>query len=267
MTASARRRIGFGIRAKPERPGLDRLGAVVEGLGYDELWSNDPGSASGLATLAACARGARRIHLAVGVIALSDRDPDSIVNEAHSLGLPLDRLVIGLGAGSSSSLALVRDGVRSLRELLPGIGVCVAAMGPRMLDLAGEVADVVLLNWILPDRIRWSRDRIAEGAARTGRDAPRVAAYVRVAVGPGSAERLAREAERYRRSTPAYAAAFAAQQIDDSAIGIAVDDRRAVPELLAPYRETLDTCVVRGLPPTDDVDAWLEVAEAAAGKG
>ena len=266
MAPGAERRLGFGILAKPERPRLERLGARVEELGYHELWSNNPG-ASGLATLAACAPGASRIDLGVGVIALSDRDAASITDEARGLRLPLERLVIGVGAGSSSSLELVRRGVADLREQLTGVRLCIAAMGPRMLALAGEAADVVLLNWVLPDRIRWSRERVAAGADRAGREMPRVAAYVRVAMGAGSAERLAGEAERYRRSTPAYAAAFAAQEIDDSAIGVAADDPRDVPARLAAYREPLDTCVVRGLPASDDADAWLEIAEAAASSG
>ena len=264
MALGPERRLGFGIRAKPERTGLDRLGARVEELGYHELWSNNPGKASGLATLAACARGASRIDLGVGVIALSGRDAASISDEARAPRLPLERLVVGLGAGSSRSLELVRRGVTDVRELLPGVRLCIAAMGPRMLELAGEAADVVLLNWLLPERIRWSRARVAAGADRARREMPRVAAYVRVAIGAGSAERLAREAERYRQSTPAYAAAFAAQEIDDSAIGIAVRDAADVPERLAAYRESLDTCIVRGLPATDDVDSWLEIADAAA---
>lgn len=264
VTEQHAKRLGFGIRAKPARPSLDRLGRRVEELAYDELWSNNPGKASGLGTLAACAAGARLIDLAVGVIALSDRDPASIVEEARSLDLPLDRLVVGVGAGSSSSVELVREGVVALRGVLPDARICVAAMGPRMLQLAGEVADVVLLNWLVPERIGWSRERISEGAARAGRQTPRVAAYVRVAIGAESAERLGREADRYRQSTPAYSTAFAAQEIDDTAIGVAVTDAREVAERLEPYRASLDTCVVRGLPASDDVDAWLEIAEAAA---
>ena len=35
-----------------------------------------------------------------------------------------------------------------------------------MLSLAGELADGVCLNCCNPEQIAWSRDRIAEGAAR-----------------------------------------------------------------------------------------------------
>jgi hypothetical protein len=33
---------------------------------------------------------------------------------------------------------------------------------------------------------------------------------------------------------------------------------------LAPYRQALDTCVVRGLPAGDDLNDWLAIARAAA---
>ena len=52
---------------------------------------------------------------------------------------------------------------------LPPAPVYLAALGPQMLRLAGEVADGALLNWATPERIAISRARIDEGAARSGR--------------------------------------------------------------------------------------------------
>ena len=37
-----------------------------------------------------------------------------------------------------------------------------------------------------------------------------------------------------------------------------------VPELLAPYRAALDSCVVRALPAGDSIAELVEIAEAAA---
>ena len=53
---------------------------------------------------------------------------------------------------------------------LPPAPVYLAALGPQMLRLAGEVAEGALLNWATPERIAASRSRIAEGAVRAGRD-------------------------------------------------------------------------------------------------
>jgi energy-coupling factor transporter ATP-binding protein EcfA2 len=156
----------------------------------------------------------------------------------------------------------VEDGVAELRELLRDVRVCVAALGPKMLRLAGRVADVVLLNWALPQRVAASRQQIVAGALEAERPVPIVAGYVRVAVGLGAEERLAAEVERYARNGGWYERAIAAQ--GNGLIGVACEDPDEVPAALAPYREALDTCVVRGLPAGDDLNDWLKVADAAA---
>ena len=254
------KRSGFGFTAA-ERPGLDRLGAEVEALGYDELWANDTSRGSGLAALAACASGARSLDLCVGVIGLSERGPEAIAREVDVLRLPHDRLVLGVGSGRSRSLALVEDAVAELRQLLPDVRIGVAALGPRMLALAGRVADVVLLNWAGPFRVAESREQIEAAASAAGRRAPRVAAYVRVAVGQGATARLQHELDGYA-GAPQYAAQLAEQ--GPGLIGVACDDPVELQAALAPYRVALDSCVVRGLPDGDDVAAWLAVARAAA---
>ncbi len=256
-------RLAFGIAAVP-RDGTERLGRAVESLGYDELWANDTRRGSGLSTLAAAAAGTSDLRLGVGVIALSERGPERIAAEveaAVAAGLPRDRLILGLGSGASRSLGLVRRGVAAVRELLPGIPVAVAAVGPRMCALGGAVADVVLLNWSLPEHLATQRDWIAEGAASGGREVPDVAAYVRVAVGPGARERLRGEMERYARHSPAYTAIFGGQT---GLVGVAAADPAGVHDGLVAYRALLDTCVVRALPDGDGIDDWLRVAEAAA---
>src|ERR1700683_189371 len=47
--------------------------------------------------------------------------------------------------------------------------VYLAALGPQMLRLAGEIADGVLLNWATPERIAVSRELVDAGSARGGR--------------------------------------------------------------------------------------------------
>jgi alkanesulfonate monooxygenase SsuD/methylene tetrahydromethanopterin reductase-like flavin-dependent oxidoreductase (luciferase family) len=252
---------GFGITGAP-REWLPELGAAVEELGYDQLWANDTRRGSGLATLAAVAERSTRLELGVGVVGLSERGPRRIADEVHDLVLPMHRLILGVGSGSSSSLRLVENGVAELRALLPDVRVCVAALGPKMLRLAGRVADVVLLNWALPQRVAASRQQIVAGALEAERPVPIVAGYVRVAVGLGAEERLAAEVERYARNGGWYERAIAAQ--GNGLIGVACEDPDEVPAALAPYREVLDTCVVRGLPAGDDLNDWLKVADAAA---
>lgn len=256
--------LAFGITAA-ERPDAPRLGPALVRLGYEELWANDTRRGDGLSVLAASSSAAPALRLGIGVIALSEQPPARIAERLAASGIDTTRLTLGVGSGASASLALVRDAVEELRRLLPDQAIGVAAVGPRMARLAGEVADTVVANWALPDRLAFVRERMAEGSAAAGRPLPRLVAYVRTAVGPGADRRLRDEMARYAASGAHYARAFSAQP-EDRSVGVAVEsgDAAEVATALAPYREVADTVVVRGLPPDDEVDAWLEVARAAS---
>lgn len=254
--------LAFGITAGT-RPDLARLGAQVERLGYVELWSNDTRRADGVATLAAVAPGTARLGLALGVVALSEHRPADIVERLEAASLPRDRLVLGVGSGSSASLDLVRHGVTELRSRLPGVPIAMAAVGPRMLRLAGQLADAVVATWAMPARVPWIRDQLEAGAHAAGRPAPRLILYVRCSLGSGAAPGLRAEMERYASYGTHYARAFAAQP--DGLVGIAADDAESLGHALREYQAVTDTVVVRAIPANDSVDAWLEVASAAAG--
>jgi alkanesulfonate monooxygenase SsuD/methylene tetrahydromethanopterin reductase-like flavin-dependent oxidoreductase (luciferase family) len=257
-------RTAFGITAAP-RPESARLGTGLEALGYDELWANDNRRGDGLATLAAVSSETSKLVFGVGVIALSEHTPAVIAERVRAASIAPERLTLGVGSGSSRSLDLVRDGVAELRGSLPEYRVAVAAVGPRMARLGGEIADAVVVNWALPDRLAELRELIAEGAGQRGRTAPRLVAYVRTAVGRGAESRLLEEMERYARVGQHYARAFAAQP--GRLIGVAAEtgEGAEVVAALAPYRSVVDTVVVRGLPAADTVDAWLEIARVARG--
>ena len=66
----------------------------------------------------------------------------------------------------------------------PPAPVYLAALGPQMLRLAGQVADGTLLNWATPERIAVSREQIDAGAARAGREPGSVpmTMYIRVCI-------------------------------------------------------------------------------------
>lgn len=254
--------LAFGIR-EGDRPGAERIGRRSEELGYRELWANDSGGYTGVATLDDSSRGTSRIDLALGVIPLHRFSISQIVGQLSRSALPAQRLTVGIGAGVGIKLAGVRAGVEQLRELRPDIRIAVAAVGPKMCQLGGELADAVVLSWAAPERITWARERIAEGAEAANRPVPRIVGYVRVAPGADGADRIRNEIRRYRQA-PHYARAFGEQDAELIGIALASLDADRLAEELAPYREVLDTCVVRGLPATDDVDAWLEIAEAGA---
>ncbi len=110
------------------------------------------------------------------------------------LGLPLvpsvtltrDYLVTLRGLFAGDTVNYTGKGVSlhgaSLGFKAPKVPVYLAAMGPQMLRLSGELADGVTPNWTSPEQIVWLREQVANGARRAGRDASEVpfAQYIRV---------------------------------------------------------------------------------------
>jgi len=86
----------------------------------------------------------------------------------------------GMGSGSPGWPQTASLGLGAL----PPAPVALAALGPQMLRLAGEVADGALLNWATPERIAVSRELVDAGAARAGRDPGSVplTMYIRVCI-------------------------------------------------------------------------------------
>lgn len=256
-------RLALGIQAGP-RSWLKDLGAALEQMGIEELWANDTRRGSGLRTLAEVAGATTTLRLAVGVIALSDHRPDEIVRQVAELGLAGPRLALGVGSGAWGSLAAVRGAFDELRAAAPGLALVLAAVGPRMARLGGELADGVLLNWAGPRLAAERRALVAEGARAAGRPMPRVAGYVRVAIGPGATARLAREQARYGGLGGSYGRVIRDQeQAGEDRVGIADESGAVVVRALAAYRPAFDTVVVRGLPERDRLEDWLAIARAA----
>jgi alkanesulfonate monooxygenase SsuD/methylene tetrahydromethanopterin reductase-like flavin-dependent oxidoreductase (luciferase family) len=258
-------KLGLGIAAGPDPEGFTRLAAEAERLGYTTLFSNDSPAGEGLAMLSSWAKASQRIDLGVGVLALDRHQPADVAARVAALGLPHGRLVLGVGSGfSEQPLGAMREGVAAIRALLPDVRVIVAAMGPKMCALAGEVGDGALLNWMTPERALWARELVLDGAKQAGRDPLGITiyGYIRVALGKGAAERLKQEASFYTQM-PHYARHFEATGVPPGSIGIAAAAAADLREQLRHYA-ALDIGVARILSHRQ-VDAILEVATAAIG--
>jgi alkanesulfonate monooxygenase SsuD/methylene tetrahydromethanopterin reductase-like flavin-dependent oxidoreductase (luciferase family) len=256
---------GLGVDAGLD-PGLAReLAARCQELGYRSLWSNDDPAAPGLATLADFAAAAPQLELGVGVLPLDRHPPAAIAAEVERLGLDPARLWLGIGSGSlRPQIDPLRRAVAELRELLPDAArIVIAAMRPRLCRLGGEIADGVLLNWMLPDGAARGRGWVREGAAAAGREAPLVASYVRVAVGPGAQERLDAVEGFYRTLNEGQVRHFEAIGVPLGHVGVAAATAAEVRERLAPYQPALDLPIARVLA-APDAAALAAVAEAAA---
>lgn len=257
-------RLGFGVAAGLD-PGLAKeLGVLFAELGYTTLWSNDHPKASGLETVAALGEGAPGLDLAVGALALDRHSPKQVAVKVDELGIGPGRLLLALGAGfTKKPLSTVRQGVEMMREALPeGTRLLVAAMGPKMCTLAGEIADGVMLNWMTPERASWARELVEQGARSAGRDTPPLYGYLRVAVDEKASERLAKEEGFYRELHQGYRKHFAALGSEPGTIGIATSDSVQVRAAIDEFRPALDEVVVRALA-SANFDSMAEVAKAA----
>jgi alkanesulfonate monooxygenase SsuD/methylene tetrahydromethanopterin reductase-like flavin-dependent oxidoreductase (luciferase family) len=239
------------------------LAARCAELGYDSVWSNDHPGAKGLGTLAEFAKGSAEIELGVGVIALDRTPPEQIAADLAQFGVDPAKLWLGVGAGfTEKPLTAMREVLPVLRERLPGVKLVLAAMGPKMCRLAGASYDGVFFNWMTPEFAAGARERVEEGAAEAGRETPPIFGYVRTAVGPDAAERLAKEESFYRDLHKGYRDHFNRLGEPEGTVGIAAPNAASAQDALAAYT-AIDTPVVRALA-SAKLEAMTAIAEAAA---
>jgi alkanesulfonate monooxygenase SsuD/methylene tetrahydromethanopterin reductase-like flavin-dependent oxidoreductase (luciferase family) len=252
---------GFALFAGTAPDIIRATARQAEALGYNSFWVNHPGATDGLAALAAAASETRRLDLGIGVIPLHTRGPASIVQGVAVNALPEDRLLLGVGSPNPGALSRVRAGIAELRSQL-SVRLVVAALGPQMCRLAGEVADGVLFNWLTLEHARVSAEWVRGGAAAAGRRAPRLLAYVRVALGPPAIARLGQEGARYA-AIPAYADHFARMGAKPGETAIAAQDASVIGSALDQWRGAVDEIVVRAVTATDTVEDNLALLRAA----
>lgn len=176
-----------------------RLAALAEESGFDQIWlSNDLFFHSASVLVAAAARTTSRIKLGVGVFNPVSMHSSEIAMVAASLHeLSAGRALLGIGAGADRFLRWAgipfdapvprtERAIREIRALLGGdapwspegrmridvtpVPIYVGAMGPRMLRMAGRVADGALPLLFPPSHYRVAAEQIAEGAAVAGRN-------------------------------------------------------------------------------------------------
>lgn len=258
---------GFGVAAGLDPDVARPLAESCAELAYDSVWSNDHPGAKGLDTLAEFGAAAPGLDLGVAVIALDRTPPQAIAADVERLGLDPSRLWLGVGAGfGEKPLTRMRKALPELRDALPGVRLVLAAMGPKMCELAGAEYDGAFFNWMTPQFATGARERVEAGAAAVGRDTPPVFGYVRTAVGPDAGARLAKEESFYRDLHDGYRNHFARLGAEpEGTVGVAAPDAEEARSQLAAYT-ALDTAVVRGLA-SATVEAMAAVAAAAAPQG
>jgi alkanesulfonate monooxygenase SsuD/methylene tetrahydromethanopterin reductase-like flavin-dependent oxidoreductase (luciferase family) len=257
----------FGVTAGLNAAVAEPLAGRCGMLGYASVWSNDIPDASGLDTLATFARSVPGIDVGVAVLALDRHQPADIARRIEELGLPRERLWVGVGAGfEERPVTRMREALPELREALPDVKLVLAAMGPKMCALAGEEYDGAFFNWMTPEFAAGARERVHAGALEAGRQPPPVLGYVRTAVGDDAAERLRKDEGFYREYHDGYRKHFERLGAEPGTVGIAAASPYVAQAELARYDDVLDVVVVRALA-SATVGAMTGLAEAAAPGG
>jgi alkanesulfonate monooxygenase SsuD/methylene tetrahydromethanopterin reductase-like flavin-dependent oxidoreductase (luciferase family) len=256
-------RRGFGVSAAVSNGVIEQLAREAEQLGYTSFWVNDIPSHDGLESLEAAGAGTTAIKLGVGVIPLDRRPPASIDQDVESHELPLGRLLLGVGSGGGqNALARVRAGVVEIKRETKA-AIVVGALGPKMAQLAGEIADGVLLNWMTSDYLAHSAGLVQEAAESTGRPIPMLMAYVRCGLAPDAEPRLEQELAHYAGDS------HFQQHVDRMGATardtcVLAPDRGGLQDGLARFDAVLDETIVRAITPTDELDDLLQLLRACA---
>lgn len=257
-------KMGFGITGTVPQDIVRELAPRVEEAGFRSLWFNHAGEGDALASMQTAAEVTSRLRLISGVIPVDRVPVTSIVESVRNRDLPLDRVVIGIGASAKPSpLTTVLDAAAYLHEHLQA-KVFVGALGPKMRRLAVRETEGVLLNWLTPEAARKAvADKMQDLADLPDKQAE-ISVYVRVAMGEASRPMLEQQAGHYA-TIPSYAANF--KRLGFSALDAAVygDTPAEIQQGIAPYVGAIDEVVVRAITPGDALDELLVLVEAVAG--
>lgn len=193
---------GFGSFPTEPLPKMIQLARLSEELGFSHIWIGDSHLIwrEAFVNIAAAALNTTKVKIGTGVTNPVTRHPSVVASAFATLEeMTPGRFIMGIGLGDSSvetmgvkpaRLAQFEKTIKQMRALLAGeeveldtgkihlkhpckekIPIYVAASGSKTLELAGRVADgVIILVGIDPVYVKQARERIQAGARSSGRD-------------------------------------------------------------------------------------------------
>lgn len=201
--------VKLGLHLSPPNQFTSQLELApwAEEHGFDSLWIPDGlGRMDAFTMAAGIASRTERIRLCLGIVPVFTRPAPVIATSAMTMThLAPERFVLGLGSSSHTMierwygtsfeqpLTRVRETTELVRSILAGertqyngktirshsfrlgiapkgnVPIYLAALRPKMLELAGEVADGVILNLVPLQLLPRMLEHIDAGAKRSGR--------------------------------------------------------------------------------------------------
>jgi probable F420-dependent oxidoreductase len=236
---------------RPDHEAMD-VALAASDTGIDAVWIGEMATYDAFALATAVGLRAPEMTLKIGPLAVGVRGPVALALGVTSVAsLTSSRVDIALGASSAAivtgwharrwahHVSVMRETIECLRAILTGarveyIGrhvsshgfrlrgarpdtrIALGAFGPGMIRLAAQEADEVVLNLASPARVAEVRAAIDAAAAMAGSPAPRLTAWVPVALNPGSVAhaQLAAQLAVYL-GAPGYGEMFSALGFDD----------------------------------------------------
>lgn len=192
------------------------MGLLAEQLGYPGVWVPETAGPDGATLLAALAVQTTRIRLGSAILPIFTRSPVLLAQTAAALShLSAGRFLLGLGTSSEAVVTgwhgfPFQAPLRSMREYcailrqalsgertsfrgqgfssrgfrlscplpLPSPPIFIVALNSRMAAVAGEIGDGVILNWVVPERVRKLLEHITAGSHQAQRPTRPVIASV-----------------------------------------------------------------------------------------
>lgn len=192
-----------------------RLVSDIEGWGFEQLWLTDSSLHARYvyAYLTLAATVTKRLSIGTSVTNPVTRHPAMNALAIATIDeISGGRAILGIGAGDrpllslglhSATVEMLRETVDASRRLLrgesvtisgngfamndaqmhfparPDLPIYLSASGPRILSLAGEIADgVIVLGGLFPEAIEYAYSHIRAGAERASRPLPVVTAFM-----------------------------------------------------------------------------------------
>ena len=161
----------FGIWTSYRPFGKDRAGEaakVVEELGYGAWWL---GGSPRVADVGPILEATSTLFAATGILNVWSNDPHDTAGADAALRSRFPgRFILGIGIGHPEATSDYRRPLKTMREFLDGLdaspvptpadGRCLAALGPRMLDLAGERTAGTHTYFVTVEHTRFARERL-----------------------------------------------------------------------------------------------------------
>ena len=180
---------------------------VAEKGGFQGAWISEIAGLDAITSATVAALSLQEGRVGSAIFPMQTRDPLLLAMSAASLSqIAPGGFVLGLGTSTkiiiegwhatdwgNSPLTLTRECVDLVRRFLEGerittetgrwqynraqltiepkqrVPIYLAALNDKMLELAGEIADGVILNFVTVNDLQRAKDQVAQGAAKSGR--------------------------------------------------------------------------------------------------